>query len=75
VRENIDTVQKNTEALVDASKEIGREAKAEKTKYLFMSRCKKAGRKQSIKTANRSFEDVAKFKYLGTTLTDENCMQ
>jgi hypothetical protein len=39
-----------------------------------MSR-KKAGQNHSIKIANRSFESVAKFKYLETTLTDQNCMQ
>jgi hypothetical protein len=39
-----------------------------------MSRSQKVGQKRSIKIANRSFEDVAKFKYLGTTLTDQNCM-
>jgi hypothetical protein len=33
-----------------------------------MSR-KKAGQRQSIKIANRSFEGVTKFKYLGTILT------
>jgi hypothetical protein len=36
--------------------------------------CKKAGQKHSIKIVNRSFEGVAKFKYLGTTLTEQNCM-
>jgi hypothetical protein len=36
-----------------------------------MSR-KKAVQKHGIKIANRSFEGVAKFKYLGTTLTDQN---
>jgi hypothetical protein len=46
---------------------------SDKTKYMLMSR-KKAGQKHGIKRANRSFEDVAKFKYLGTTLTDQNCM-
>jgi hypothetical protein len=46
----------------------------EKTKYMLMSCSQKVGQKRSMKIANRSFEDVPKFKYLGTTLTDENCM-
>jgi hypothetical protein len=41
---------------------------------MLMSRCQKTGQKHSIKIANRSFEDVAKFKYLGTTITDQNCV-
>jgi hypothetical protein len=39
-----------------------------------VSRCQKAGQRQRIKTVIRSFEDVAKFKYLRTTLTDQNCI-
>jgi hypothetical protein len=46
----------------------------EETKYMLMSRSQKIGQKHSIKIMNRSFEDVARFKYLGTTLTDQNCM-
>jgi ribosomal protein S2 len=72
--DNIHTIQKNIEAVLDAGKEVGLEVNSEKTKYMLMSH-KKAGQKHGIKIANRSFEDVARFKYLGTTLTDQNCMQ
>jgi hypothetical protein len=41
---------------------------------MLMPRSQKIGQKCSIKIVNRSFEDVIKFKYMGTTLTDQNCM-
>jgi hypothetical protein len=44
------------------------EVNPEKTKCKLMSCCKKSGQKHIIKIANRSFEDVAEFKYLGITL-------
>jgi hypothetical protein len=49
VEENIDTIQKNTEALLDAGKEVGLEAKPEKTKYMLMSHYQKAEQRHSIK--------------------------
>jgi hypothetical protein len=74
VGENIDTIKKNKETLSDASKETGLEVNLEKTRYLLMSRSQKIGQEHRIRIVNRSFIDVAKFKYLKTTLTDQNCM-
>jgi hypothetical protein len=74
VAANIDTIKKNTEALLKASKEVGLEVNPEKTNYMLMSHSQNIGQKHSIKIANRSSEDVAKFKYLRTTQTDQNSM-
>jgi hypothetical protein len=55
-------------------KEVSLEVNPEKIKYMLMSHSQKVGQKHRIKTGNSSTEDVAKFKHLGTTLTDQNCM-
>jgi hypothetical protein len=39
---------------------------------MIMSRHRNLGQNQNIRIANESFENVGKFKYLGTTLTNQN---
>jgi hypothetical protein len=47
--DNIDTVNKNTETLIDASKEVGLETNVEKTKYMLLSRNQNVGRNRNKK--------------------------
>jgi hypothetical protein len=54
--DNIVTIKKNTETLVDASKEVGLEINVDKTKYMLLSRLQNVGQNRDIKIANRSFE-------------------
>jgi hypothetical protein len=70
--ENIDTIKENVELLLDTSEEVGLKVSSVKTKHILMVCYQKAGRKHSMQTLNRSFENVAKFRYLGTTPTDQN---
>ena len=43
--------------------------------YLVLSRDQNAGRSHSMKSDSSSIERVEEFKYLGTTLTNQNSFQ
>jgi len=66
------TLKENPEALVAATREIGLEVSADKAKYMVMSQDQNAGRIQSVRIDNSTFERVEEFKYFGTTLTNQN---
>jgi len=60
---------------VVATKEIGLEVNADKTKYMITSRDQNAGRSHRNKIDNISIERVEEFKYLGKTLRNKNSIQ
>jgi hypothetical protein len=68
-------MKKNTEALVVVSKETGLQVNSDKTKYLVMSRDQNAGRTHIITTDIYSFECLEEFRFLETTLTNQNSIQ
>jgi hypothetical protein len=68
--DSVNTIKGNSETLLEASRDIGLEINAEKTKYMIMSRHPNSGQNQNIRIANESFENVEKFRYLGTTLSN-----
>jgi hypothetical protein len=55
------TIKKNTDALFDARKEVCLDITIEKTKYILPSHHQYASQKQYMETANRAFENVARF--------------
>jgi hypothetical protein len=63
------------ETLVGASKEVGLEVNAEKTKYILLSRHQNAVQSHNIKIGDTSFGNGAQLKYLGTTVTNQNLIQ
>jgi hypothetical protein len=73
--DSVNTIKENSETLLEASRNIGLEINAEKTKCMIMSRYPNSGQNQNMRIANESFEKVAKFKYLGTTLTNHNAIR
>jgi hypothetical protein len=70
--DSINTIKENTKTLLRASRDVNLEINAEKTKYMNMSHHLNSGHNQNIRIVNELFENVAKFKYMGTTLTNQN---
>jgi hypothetical protein len=73
--DNIGTIKKKTETLIDASGKVGLERNIEKTEHILLACHWNAGQNQDMKIANRPFENVPHFKYLGTAVTIQNLIQ
>jgi hypothetical protein len=69
--ENINTIKRNTGALLESIKKTGLEVYAEKTKYMVMLHHQNSGIYHNLRIINKYFENVTKFRYLGTAETNK----
>ena len=72
---SVRTTDKNTENWVASNKETGLQKNVKETKCFPMFRDQNAGQKHSTEIDNSSFTKSEDFKYLGTTLKNQNYIQ
>jgi hypothetical protein len=70
--DSVNTIKENSEILLEASRDVDLEINAETTQYMIMYCHTNSGQNQNIRIANELFENVTRFKYLRTTLTNRN---
>jgi hypothetical protein len=61
--EIINTGKKNTEVLIEASREVDLKVNTEKTKDMAIFRRQNTVLNHNLLTASKSFENMAKFKF------------
>jgi len=57
-----------------ATEETSLEVNSEEIKYMFLSRDQHAGLMYNFKAGNKFCSRVKQLKYIGTTLTNQNCI-
>jgi hypothetical protein len=66
--DSVNTIKENSETLLEASRDWSRN----KCRMIVSCHLNSGQNQNIIRIANESFENVAKFKYFGMTLTDQN---
>jgi hypothetical protein len=56
--DDIETIKKNTQTLIDAGKKVGLEVNTRKTKYMLLSRRQNGEQNHDIKIGNRCFGNL-----------------
>jgi len=75
VCESIHNIQENKEASAVISKGANQEVSAKLTKCVYMSCEQNAGKNHNVKIGSKSCENIVKFRYVGATLTNQNCIR
>jgi hypothetical protein len=70
LRDNMDTIKKNIETLIVASKEVGVEINTKKSKYMLLCHHQNAGQNHNINIANRSLKKCGTVQISGDSSTN-----